>query len=345
MIKPATRRALLIRGTIGTVVTCLFFAVLWRYIDLQRISELYASANWSLIGLAFLIFFALYISRSRRFAAVAPQTSGGTMLAITCVHNFLLRLVPMRMGDLSFAFLVRRAGTSGLAEGILSLVLIRLLDGLIVIVIFSVTLALNHAVYRADPLPSQIGACVVFVLGVLAIIFFKRLTHLGLRILQGTLSLLGVKRSNRLRSAVDKLGEAIAAFDKLRAPVLVVLCTTTVIQWILTFALAYVLLRAFHVEVTVAQAILGTTASIVSGFLPIGGIGSFGALEAGWTLGFTLVGLSPTVAVATAFGYSLSTLAFAAILGVVGWLALSSIERRRLATKGPQPSPEDPDRG
>ena len=68
---------------------------------------------------------------------------------------------------------------------------------------------------------------------------------------------------------------------------------------------------------------------MVSGFLPVSGIGSFGALEAGWALGFVLVGLETPIAVATAFGFSIVTLVYAALFGLVGWIWLGALSRQR----------------
>ena len=43
------------------------------------------------------------------------------MLAIAAVHNLLLRILPLRTGDLSYAILVKRAGTAGLGGILMAL--------------------------------------------------------------------------------------------------------------------------------------------------------------------------------------------------------------------------------
>jgi uncharacterized membrane protein YbhN (UPF0104 family) len=101
------------------------------------------------------------------------------------------------------------------------------------------------------------------------------------------------------------------------------------VLWLLTFGGFFAIMRSFSLPVGVSQTVLGSTAAVVTGFLPIGGIGNFGTLEAGWALGFALVGLEQEQAVASGFGVSLTTFSYAALLGLLGWIGLARAGGRK----------------
>ena len=69
----------------------------------------------------------------------------------------------------------------------------------------------------------------------------------------------------------------------------------------------------------------GSSAAIVGSTVPISGLGTFGALEGGWTAGFVAVGVESATAASTAIIMSGLTLLFAVILGAIGWVALGMV--------------------
>ncbi len=127
---------------------------------------------------------------------------------------------------------------------------------------------------------------------------------------------------------MDKAAGAIDSFAAVSYRQLVKITLLTLVQWLLTFGAFFAIMRAFYMPVSLAQTTLGSTASVVTGFLPIGGIGSFGTLEAGWALGFVLVGLDQTRAITSGFGVSFSTFSYVALLGLLGWIGLWMIRKK-----------------
>ena len=316
------RRTLLVRGLLGVVVTGTLVLLLVRYVEWPRFVGLLGQGRADLLGLALLLYLLLYLARTWRFWLLVPRTPLRTMFAITCVHNFLLRLLPMRTGEISFAILLRRAGAGGLTRGMISLFLVRLLDGGMVVLIFASTLLVARGQFRAEQAPSLIAAGAIFVAGLLAVIYFRRLLRLLLLLLSGSLRLVRLDTRPGVARALRRLSDEIDAFSSTPRRAVLGAGAATAVQWLISFALIYLVMRAFSVKVSPSQAVLGGTASVVSAFLPIGGIGTFGTLEAGWTLGFVLVGLSTSLAAHSAFAYSMVTFVYAGVLGLFGWLAL-----------------------
>jgi uncharacterized membrane protein YbhN (UPF0104 family) len=319
---------LLLKAILGLGITVALVVFLFRYIDLDQVVSLFRTMRWSwaLGGLG--LWVLLYLARTGRFVMVAPRTPFITMLCIASVHNFFLRLLPMRTGELSYAFLVKRAGTAGLGESLLGLLLLRAMDGAVVVVIFTVTLTLHQGIYLGDRRLSIIAAAGATVLAIALVVNLGRVLRLGLALLRGAARAVRLDRRPRVSRTLDRISEVVGSFDAVERRILLPVALLSVVQWILTFLTLFAIMRGFSMPVGIAQTVLGSTAAVVTGFLPIGGIGSFGTLEAGWALGFVLVGLEQKKAVASGFGASLTTFGYATILGLFGWIGLWLVGKR-----------------
>jgi len=64
----------------------------------------------------------------------------------------------------------------------------------------------------------------------------------------------------------------------------------------------YAFLRGFGISISFLNVIFGSSVALFVNALRSAGVGNWGILEAGWTAGFLLVGLSKEKAIATGFG-------------------------------------------
>lgn len=322
------------RLLVGTAITGALFVVLSRFVDWPQIAKLAKQARAGVLAAGLALYVVLYLVRAWRFVLLAPRTPFSVMLCITAVHNLMLRLMPMRTGELAYAYLVRRAGTAGMGESLLGLVLLRLLDATTIVVIFAVTLALNRTLYRGDSQLGLIISLLIAATGVVAVLAFGHALRLGVWISRSLARVTRLSRVPAVTRLIEKLQHAVESHARMSAGSMIRLSAVTILHWMLTFGIIFTVVRGFAIDVSLPQAILGGTAATVSGFLPIAGIGNFGALEAGWALGFALVGLPPPLAVASAFGFSMVTFGYALLLGASAWFALGRLSRRATRPAG-----------
>lgn len=321
------RRSLALKTVIGLAITSCLFLFLFRYIKPAQVSELITQTRWSLWSLGLGMWLSVYFVRAERFVTLAPRTPYLTMLCITSVHNFFVRLLPLRTGEFAYGLMIKRAGTAGIGESMIGLLLLRIMDSTMVLVLFAVALAFHQGVYLGDRRLGIASAMVVALLSLGMLLSLTHLLRLGVRCTRWSLRLLRLD-SQRLNSLVDRAAGAIDSCAAVSRWQLVKITLLTLVQWLLTFGAFFAIMRSFSMPVSLAQTTLGSTASVVTGFLPIGGIGSFGTLEAGWALGFVLVGLDKTRAITSGFGVSLSTFSYVAFLGLLGWIGLGVIRKR-----------------
>lgn len=321
------RRQIAWRTVVGLVVTGSLVLFLLRFVDWHHVRDIVAQMSWPMCSLGLLLYFSIYVVRSIRFLYIAPGAPLLTMLWITSVHNFLLRVMPLRTGELAYGILANKTGVAGLGQSLVSLVLLRVLDSTMVVVLFGITLALNRGLYAGNVLIGVGISAGLALCGLMVVLLFNPLLGFGLTVLGAIARAMRLDRKPRVNRILSRLRGAVDSHASLPRRIVLPAGGYTVIQWLLSFGVMWVMMRAFSIEVTLTQVLLGGTASVVSGFLPISGIGTFGTLEAGWALGFALVGVDRTTAVASGFAYSIVTFGFAALLGLVGWIGLSLLGR------------------
>ncbi|MBW2734247.1 MAG: flippase-like domain-containing protein [Deltaproteobacteria bacterium] len=309
---------------LSVVITAGIVSFLLRYVSWSDLQGLFSRANlWLLTVPPTLVL--MYFVRAWAFRLLAPTTPLGSMWSIMAMHNFLLRVLPMRMGELSYAFLVRHTGAVDLGSSLIGLLLIRLLDATVIVVIFAGALLFDSALYYGDASLGLAVAAGGIALGVAMVFALRPLLAAGVWCLSVVLRLLGLQRRPRVASGLAKMRETVDTYARYSLRFIFAQACLAALVWALNFLMVYQILRGFGIQASLPQAVLGSTAATLSSLLPVGGIGSFGALEAGWVLGFSLVGFERNVAVASALGYSLYTFVLMGLFAIVGaWLSRRS---------------------
>jgi uncharacterized membrane protein YbhN (UPF0104 family) len=82
----------------------------------------------------------------------------------------------------------------------------------------------------------------------------------------------------------------------------------SILGWLTTFAWFAAFLQAIHVPVRYPLVIVGATLATLSKAIPLVTVGGLGAHEAGWALGFRLVGMPLGMAIASGFAVNVLTL-------------------------------------
>lgn len=314
---PPGRGRLWLKMVLSALITAAIVAFLLRYARWSDIEALIARANYWLLSVPPTLAL-MYLVRAWAFRLLAPETPLSTMWSIMTLHNFLLRVLPMRTGELSYAFLVRRAGGVDLGGSLIGLLLIRLLDATVIIVIFAGTLLLDRSLYRGDVSFGLAVAGGGVAIGLVLVLALRPLLAAGVATLSVLLRFLGLRQRPKVAGALERLERSVDTYARYSLGFVLAQACLAAVVWLLNFVMVYQILLGFGVETTFARAVLGSTAATVSSLLPVGGIGSFGALEAGWVIGFSLVGFERGVAVASAFGYSLFTFVLMGLFALLG---------------------------
>lgn len=316
-------------------------AVVFWLADLEDVLARLRAMRVDLLGLALLAYSVTYLARARRFAAAGARASTWTLFWVVTLHGAANRLMPMKTGELIYPILAKRVGAVALGEGLVQILMLRIMDLLTVAFLFLVALALALTLGAADlgeATPAfVVAAAVLLVASVVAIarlgpllsFLIRTARRVAARLRPGSRVVASLERAEGATRGVTDLG------GRRRARV----ALWSLVCWSAYFLTFHLILLALGVEISPFVTVLGSSAAIVGSVVPLSGLGTFGALEGGWTAGFVAAGLDATTAASTAIVMSGVTLLFALILAAAGWVVLSLRPRPGGAASRGSPGP------
>ncbi len=253
------RRAFLL--IIGIAVTVACFAWALRGTNWEAMKTGFANANYWTLPILLGLLFGFYWLKTLRWqwllAPVAPLTIKqlfSPMLIGFAANNIL----PAHLGEFVRVFFVRRKYGVPASTVLSTVILERIFDVLAILALFSLGLAFTNDLptnYRNGALMlGALAGCVV-----LAVVCYLIWTEPFIRLVTWSLSLFPFLPSHLTSGLVEMLrkgGDGLIALKSGKAVLLIVV--TSLLQWLLNGLIAYVALRAFHIDVTLATGLIVT---------------------------------------------------------------------------------------
>lgn len=310
---------------IGSLFIILF--LLWL-IDWQDIVNLLVRTDpkWLLIGCGWYIL--TNILRACRFSILFDKDKINQPIQILpemFALSFLNNVLPSRTGELSLPYFMQKRHNISIGEGTTALVIVRIFDLLAVFILYII-----FSLFELQNLPSSAAS----IIGTIALAGFviavglmvaPWLADFGIKILKATLNRLRLREQKFTRLLLSVGTDVASALGKMRSVAIYAQTFAwSIAIWITTFAWFDAFLRAMDVPVRYTLVVIGATFASIAKALPLISIGGFGAHEAGWTLGFSLVGMEQSLAISTGFAINLLTLAVSIIFGGVCSVAMHS---------------------
>lgn len=265
-------------------------------------------------------YLALNIFRAIRFRILLDKGNAPLrlLIPITLYHNCLVRVLPFKLGELSYIVLLRSRLRYSMEEGLSSLLGARILELLIIVVVFASGILLSGEAFAAqsDQLMLIIG--LVFVASVVGLYFAGSLIRLSLRLLDPLIS-----GGGWMAAMTRKLLEIAVEFDRIRHPrlflsALFISCFT----YISSFMTNYILLRALGLEAALPVVIAIISVGMFGSAFPFS-VSGFGVVELSWLFGLTqFAGYTDTDATAIGFLLHGFQLMAAALYGLAGYLLI-----------------------
>ena len=316
-------------------LTFLLLIVLLVLVDAEILKSAIASFSLDRILLvAFLVFFNKLV-RATRFQLLLSNKGNSnplTVLRITCIHQFLNHILPMRSGELSFPILLEKYGESKYSSSLACLIVARIYDaGLLLccILVGMWKLSIQFQINRYIPNISWVLAeRVIFSLVALTILlslafrykhFFNSLVsprRSGTSLYPAFIHRL-VRKSSRL---ITQVYRELTSYKDLQLHFQLFFCSGLI--WLSLLSLFNLFLTATGLIVSWQEVIIGSSLANLTQLLPINTLGSVGTLEAGWVMGFSLLGLDPEKVLIAGVSMHAFVLAMSGIYAGLGWTSL-----------------------
>jgi uncharacterized protein (TIRG00374 family) len=232
-------------------------------------------------------------------------------------------VLPSKLGELSYPYLLKRIGATNVTEGLASLIVSRVYDFFIILAILLFVSIGFGGLFEVHP--SLIILLVVVLLGfiVFALLYMSRflrwLSNVSGRMTTRTGSR-NVKLVRWMQEKMNAMAEDFYAIEARKTYFPVSL--TSLVSWVMIFFTFFAYMKGFGVDIPLAKMIFGSTVGVIANALPISGIGNWGTLEAGWAAGFLMVGLSKEKAIATGFGVHIIVFIVCVLMSFFCWVTL-----------------------
>jgi uncharacterized protein (TIRG00374 family) len=311
---------LIYNATISLIITLLLGYFLLSQVDYRNIFSLFESINYTYIAISFMFYFVLTLVRSLRIKLlVNHNTNIKNLFAIVLVNNFVINLLPFRIGELSLPVLLSRYSGVEKKEGFLMLFYLRVMDVFVVLMLLLVFIFLF-----SNNIPQFYGVLLSLVL-LLIFIILALLNSDKILLFFGSLfkknSCLG--SMNMLSNSVDKL-LSVNKFYKGKIAAIFILSVLTFVT--LIFVLGFVI-KAYPITLSFFDTVLVSLVVIIITSLPVNGIAGTGPLELGISTILVSAGVDKDLSISIAFNYHFVYLIFIVFFGSLSYLYLLNFKK------------------
>ena len=290
--------------------------LLLRQVDLRELADWLVRVDRRYYAGYVALAVAGLLARSWRYQMLIGRWVGfAPIVLVTAARNFLVDLLPARIGSLSYVYLLTRRFGVPLEPVLSSFVLTFLYDLLAMTLLVGLALALQLGRFES-------GIALGFVATLLAGGVLTAFLWLE-RVLRLVAARLGT--SGRGAALALRLEAAAREVSRSGGPAKVsALVGLSVVIRLLKFAAYWSLLLGVVAEHDLGArnlpfwtVFLGIAGAELSATLPIHGIAGFGTYETAWKLGFERLGVSPRVAILSGFATHLLSQLYDYTVGLV----------------------------
>lgn len=301
---------LLAAALIAFMLSLVDWAAFWEV--LRRLSPT------SLLA-AFVVYVLLNAFRALRYRVLLRRDDlpFAQLFPLGLWHNFLVRLLPFKLGELAYIVLLRQRLAVPMREGVSSLFGARLLELLVIVLVATGSLLISESVVALGGSWVLLLMAGSIVAGVLGLYYAGTLVRGTVRLLRRLTALPLVER------LCERLTSLAIEFDRLRDPrIFTEALFWSVFTYACSFGVNAILLAAIGIEADIPTLIVLVSLGMFATAFPLN-ISGFGAVELSWALGLTAL-LGYSTGEATSIGLMLNgyQLLCAAVSGVAGWLVM-----------------------
>ncbi len=275
-----------------------------------------------LIG-GFVCYALAFYFRALRFKRLLPSGSSARHLfPIVLVHYAALNIIPARLGELSYIYLLKKVNNVSTGISVSNLILARVFDQMTVSALF---LASSYSLELSSPWLQavRLGVCVLLIAVCVALVLLLAYKDVCIRQFQHLLHRLHLDCYPLTGKVLKTMHDIVAALNTVQLKQRAIrVAGFSVVIWLSIFGQNYCLLHAFQVDLSYTGIMWASTCLILLSALPIHMLSGVGIHEISWVFLALELGIPKTVAITSAFGSRLLSILFLAIFGGYGLLRL-----------------------
>jgi len=319
---------------LSIVISVVLIGYLSTRIELDDLRQILTNIHYPALFTFMAISLLTSVLRAVRYKwlLLPTQIGFGSILLVTFIRNLFVDLLPVRIGSLSYVYILNKRLKYPFEEAASTFVVAFVLDFLTL----SPFLAISILVVGLGATSvSSISLLVIalFFFCLICIVIWKIIpfSQLMLRVYRSLLHLLHLNRNKWAKNSVDKVQLTIDGLDQIKKRnILRPLFFLSLLLRLGKYgSLYFLLLSLLHSygfslhNLSFWKTILGITGGELTGALPIKGFAGFGTWESGWALAFQLMDFDQKLSILSGIGVHLITNLFEYTLGILSILVLA----------------------
>jgi uncharacterized membrane protein YbhN (UPF0104 family) len=318
---------------LSTVVSVVLLWFLFRQIDFSELALAFSRIFLPVLAVYGVVaLLAVWLRAWRYRWLLQPQPiSWGNIFLVTFIRNSLIDLLPVRLGSLSYIYVLNRRLGFAFETAASSFIVAFVLDFLTLSPFLFISLLAVGLGANAISTPLLLTAAVVFFL-LVAVVYWQivPVSEFLLAVLRRFLRSAGMEEKKPARAAVETFDltvQSLAAIQQRGGaiPIFILSLFIRLAKYVSIYALFYAFLKAYGYSLSDLgfwTFILGLSGAELTSALPIKGLAGFGTWESAWTLTFRLLSFDPKLAVISGLGVHFLTNLFEYSLGIASILIL-----------------------
>ena len=247
------------------------------------------------------------------------------LIAIVVLQAFFTNILPMRTGELSYVYLLKRKEDVSATKSIASLMSASIIDILLILVmIFGTVWYFKDLLAGKLSYPLFFWLPLLLILAILSVaiapLFVPKACH---RIVKKTSHVGGKIKVKLLSRLVEKFAELLRELTNISFNMrLAGIVVFSIANLGIRFAMQCYLVRAMQIDLGILAIIFALSFTAFFNMFPIQSFGNFGTVEAPWTWALIQLQVSADLAIVSVFSLHLLTLFYCVILGLSGIVAI-----------------------
>lgn len=306
------------------LITVVLLALLFTQVQLVDVISTIENINLAFLLIGFILYTCSYIFRAWRFHILLnKEVSIKDLFNIGCVHNMMNSLLPVRTGELSYIYLLKKINSRTTGEGIASLLVARIFDFIAITLLFFISFIFAQELLTE--LVHIIWILLIFLLSMVFLLLMVIYSREPVRLLKIILKITWLDKFSVSNYVLKIFEEGNKSIEKIHTKNLFIqVLSLSIIVWFLNDLIVFFLLKGMDINLPLQIVVLGATFSLLSMIIPIQGIAGFGTQEGFWVFAFAPLGLPLDKAISTGFVFHIVIIMYFLILGAVGIFSLKS---------------------
>ena len=308
---------------IAFIITVVLLYLTLSQIDPADIVITLKSIEPTYLMISFLTYIFCNILRAIRFSILLnKKIKIRSLFNIVCVYNMVNNIVPMRAGELSYIYMLKKLHNKNAAIGASTLIVARILDFAVICTLFLASSWI--AAKQIEGL--RLAAILTSLLIIACFLLLIMLLHWRENFLYPftcSLDKLGLGKDVRIKYIILKFNEMMQAMVGMRnIKTTIFALIASFFIWMANFSVVFLVIKGMHFDIPLHIVIMGSTFTVLSTLLPIYGIAGLGTSQGLWTVIFVPLGIPLDDAIISAFGYYIIQMAYYLALGIYGLISI-----------------------